>query len=321
MGVLTRSSVALALVFAACAPEANVEGNFDDQQVGTVDGGSGDSVGDVDAQIVPTIDGTWLHYHQMSTCVDLGQASVELVNRTLYIVESEESADEFGTLTERWTACDIELSEVFGLLPRITPALLEHGFPFETRQGLVTGTSIGARYASGAVPELWGLEMDEPASEPMPSNDDCTRVPGDASAVSCDDDRIIDMDRDGNPGATLRFNDGVCEAYVVQRTTNFFQGQFVRPDRIEGNPDGPFGGAVGVTGQVVLDATTSFCTTEYETRSNDAFSGWARQRIDGRGGALNLDANGDGSITCDEVVDAGPQLFARRANNDDSCER
>ena len=324
MGVLTRAGVVAGLVLgSACVPEPDGSGLFDAQQVGLVDaGGDGSgSPGEVNAEVVLELDGTWLHYHQMSTCVDVGQGSFELVNRTLYIVESTESGDDFGTLRESWTACDIELSPVLGLTPRVPPGQYAFGYPFETEQGLVTATAVGGRYASGAVAELWGLTMDAPVSEPMPSLADCTRVSGDPAAVSCDDPRVIDMDQDGLPGITLTFNDGVCQAFVVQRTTNYFQGEFVRPDRIVGNPAGPYGGAVGYTGQVILDATTTLCTTTYSTRSNDAYSGWARQRIDGQGGALNLDADGDGVIRCDEVVDIAPSLFNRRPSDDDLCER
>lgn len=324
MGILVRVvAVGGLLLVGACVPESGGEGLFDAQQLGRADvvDDGGLLPGEIEAVVVPELDGTWLHYHQMSTCVDVGQGSFELVNRTLYIVETTESADDFGTLQESWTACDIELSPVLGLTPRLPEGQYTFGYPFTTEQGLVTGTAVGSRYASGAVAELWGLTMTEPVSEPMPSLADCTRVPGSPSAVSCADDRVIDMDQDGLPGITLTFNDGVCQAFVVQRTTNYFQGEFVRPDRIEGNPSGPYGGAVGYTGQVILDATTPLCTTTYSTRSNDAYSGWARQRIDGLGGSLDLDTNADGVIECDEVVDVAPSLFNRRPSNDVQCER
>lgn len=322
MGVLIRWAVAGAglLALAGCEPAAPESTGFDAQVFAEVDAGVVEGSGRVtNAETVPTLDGVWLHYQQMAHCVDLGQASWEIVNRTLYIVDVTESTDGFGALTEEWTACDIELTEVFGLLPRVTQPLLEHGFPFTTRQGLVTGTTEGFRYASGAVPELWGIAMDDPVADPFVSTDDCTRIAGDPAAVECGDDRIFDMDQDGKPGITLEFS--VCEAYVVQRTTNYLTGFFVTADRIEGALDGGYGGGVGRTRQVIMDATEALCRTEYDVRSNDDYSQWSRQRIDGLGGALNLDANGDGEFTCDEVLPYQALLFDRRAQNDDHCER
>jgi hypothetical protein len=313
---LTRTlcaSLALGLM-TACVPETPIQTDIPEQ----VQDVGFDSATDV-AIGVDTMDGTWLHFSQMSTCVRVGVQSFELLSRTIYIVDVEQTDEQFGTLSESWTACDIELTELLGLLPRVSDGLLEHGFPVVTERGQTNGTAIGSYYASGPMSELWGLEMDDPTRDIFPDPDLCERV-DDPEQVECSDDRIVDMDQDGLPGVTLQFND-VCQAYVVQRTTNHFSGPFVRPDRIEGNATGPFGGAAGQTLQVIMDATESLCTTEYGSRSNDAFSSFARQRIDGQGGALNLDADGDGRIVCDEVMDAAPQLFSRRGQNNDHCER
>ena len=322
MGVLIRAGLSLSVcaAIAACAPSAPESSAFDAQVFEEADTGGFEGSGlETNAETVPKLDGTWLQYQQMASCVDLGQASWEIVNRTLYIVNVIESDDGFGALTEEFTACDIELTEIFGLLPRVPDAILEHAFPFTTRQGMVTGTSEGFRYASGAVAELWGIAMDDPVADAFVSSDDCERVEGDPQGVTCADERIFDMDQDGKPGVTLEFS--VCEAYVVQRTTNYLTGYFVKPDRIEGSLDGGYGGGVGRSRQVILDATEALCRTEYEVRSNDDYSQWARQRIDGLGGALNLDADGDGAITCDEVLPYQALLFERRAGNDEHCER
>lgn len=241
---------------------------------------------DVQAVPMPTIDGIWLHYHHVATCVDLGSLTETFV-RGLHIIESVQNTS--GILSETWTACDIELSPVLGMTPAVTDGLLITTFPIVTEGGLVTGTIAGGGYSSGPVAELWGVALDDPVNDSFPTD--------------IDDPRIFDSDLDGKPAATLVFGD-FCETYVAQRTSSAFYGEYTAPDRIEGT-------AVSTTEQIVIDATQSLCEISYETRSNDARNTFVRIRIDGQGNSLNLDANGDGQITCDEVIPYKDILFER----------
>ena len=67
MGILVRVvAVGGLLLVGACVPESGGEGLFDAQQLGradVVDDGAGP--GAIEAEVVPELDGTWLHYHQI----------------------------------------------------------------------------------------------------------------------------------------------------------------------------------------------------------------------------------------------------------------
>jgi len=301
------TALLLTLVLCGCPPSEGPEhGGFEDQ---TFDA-SGDAgfptelTRETGAEKVDLVDGVWLHYSQLATCVDVGSQSFDNLNRTLYIVDITQ--DDFGITEETWLGCEVVLSPVLNLLPALRRENLDVIYPVVTEGGLTATTTIGAGYASAPVAELWGLELDDPVADTLP--------------VSAEDDRIIDTDEDGNPGATLVFGTNICEAFVTQRTSAIYSGRFVTFDRIEGI-------AVSTTEQFVIDASTSFCRTRYVTRPNDERSTFARQRIDGQGGgSLNLATDRDGTITCDDLL-AGEAtydvlidaLFDRLPLDDDVC--
>ena len=251
------------------------------------------------------ISGTWLHYSQLSTCVDIGSESFETYARTLYLVDIEH--DDYGVAIESWRGCDIELTPVLNLLGVLKAENYDSIFPVTSRGGLATSTAVGGGYASGPMVELWGIALDDPVHDELPTDGD--------------DDRIYDSDGDGHPGATLVMGTNVCDAYLFQRTSAIFMGRVVANDRIEGN-------AVSTTEQVIIDATTMFCMSTYDSRPNDARNAFARQRVDGEGGSLDLDTDGDGLVTCDEVIgdheDFQPvvaALFDRIDLDDSVCSR
>jgi len=287
--------LALALICSACAVDRPA-GTFDDQERAPDAGLS--EPGNLDRSAVEpldSIDGTWLVFGEISTCVSIFEVE-ELLQSSLYIVETE-TVDP-PRVTEVWDACDIELSPILGLQSIITSALLAGAYPITIEDGMSAGGAEGAGYTSGPLPELWGLEMVDPLREPFPD--------------AVDDARIVDSDLDGQPGATLLVSDNLCETYLAQRSISNYQGQLVAPDEIRGS-------LFSVTEQLRIDATTALCQSGYETQSNQARSTFTRIRVDGRGNSINLDLNADGAITCDEVVDAADALFERHPPDHDAC--
>ena len=269
------------LIFSACPPDSGPSStHFIDQETVSVEQPlpPSDLTPETGASYVDTSNGYWLHYSQSATCVDVGSESFDNINRSLYLIEMAQ--DDFGVLLETWTACDLELSPVLNLLPVIKEENYNAIYPVVTEGGLFTSTNIGGGYSSGPFIELWGLNLDNPLLDPLPTDGD--------------DPAIYDADGDGFPGATLVFGTDICEAYVAQRTITHFMGNLVTYDRLEGT-------SVMKTRQLVIDANTSFCRTSYSTRSNDTRSRFARQRVDGQGGSLDLDVDGDGTITCEEI--------------------
>ncbi len=298
----TSPAIVVALVVgfaAACAPpSAPSDLEFEDRDTGA---GADAATLDVvpaggDAIVVEDLEGAWLHYQQVSTCVDFGDLHFEQYTRYTYLVEVEQN--ERDVATETWTACSLELSPVLSMQPTVTPALLTTSFPVVTGGYKVFDTDVGAEWHSGPVPEVWGIDFAEPATEPFPYEDD--------------DPRIYDSDADGNPGATLIFGDDICRAYMVNRTLNNHHGEFVAPDRIAGSVN-------SATEQNIIDATGEICGREYITRDNQPRNVFERVRIDGRGGALDL-RDEEGTIDCETVLLARPELIERIEADDASCD-
>lgn len=288
--MLVLAAVPLAGALTACAPpDAPQQSTYADQQIEADAGGRADT-GVVEAEWVETLDGTWLQYSQASNCVDVfGVSYIDQMQRTFYIVETTQS--QLGVLTETFTACDVELAPVLGLQATVPQALLQTTWPVTVPGGLTTGTlRPGAGYTSGQLAELWGIALDDPFNDPVPTADD-----------GPDDPRIVDLDGDGNPGSTLVFPDQ-CEAYIAQRTNTTMAGVMTAPDRIEGGIPLGHGVLNSHAGQYIVDASNALCATRYGLSPQPGRAQFVRVRVDGRGGALNIDADGDGEITCEEAL-------------------
>ena len=233
------------------------------------------------------LDGYWVHYSQVSTCVAIG-SSLEQINRSLYLIKVEQS--EHGGLEETWEACQIDLTPVISVQARVPEALRQSVYPLHTQQGLFVGIPPQQVYHSGAVAEVWGIRFEYPLLDPMPN--------------MTDDERIYDMDEDGEVGVTLYIGD-TCLAYMTQRRITHYHGQMIAPDEITGE-------ALSVTEQYIMEASAPICKTAYQTRSNPNRSHFSRIRIDGKGGAINLDQNQDGTIECTELLAQRGQIFPNR---------
>ena len=231
-----------------------------------------------------TLDGYWIHYSQVSTCVEIG-SSLEQYNRSLYLVHVTQSAH--GALSERWEACEIDLTPVISVKAQVPEALRDSVYPIDTHGGQVVGSPPSQYYTSGALLELWGIDMEDPLIDLMPTE--------------TDDQRLYDMDEDGEAGVTLQIGDA-CLAYMAQRRITHYYGDLTAADRIDGE-------ALSVTEQFIIEASAPICKTAYQTRSNPNRSHFTRIRVDGRGGAINLDINNDDEVDCTEVQMARNQLF------------
>ena len=279
------------LIFSCDAPEAP-KSLFNTQEVSQISGEESNTLtgGENEqamVEFIPSLEGAWVHYSQVSTCVDIG-SSLEQFNRSLYTVQVVMS--DHGALTEVWEACEIDLTPVISVRARVPEALRGRVYPIETTGALVVGQPPSQRYISAPLAEIWGIEMSAPLIDPMPTTPE--------------DDRIYDMDEDGQVGVTLEIGDA-CLAYMTQRRITSFHGEFTAPDTIEGE-------ALSVTEQYIIDASAPICKTSYQTRSNPSRSHFERIRIDGRGGSINLDLDGDGAVSCEELSIGRDALFIER---------
>ena len=296
----------LAVSSAGCDTPDAPPSAFEPQRINTGGDTSGGESASSGAQLTlgelsyqESLEGMWVHYSQVSTCVDIG-SSLEQFNRSLYLVELNELPH--GGIIETWEACEIDLTPVITVQARVPERLRASVYPLETRSGQVSGAPPEQFYVSGPLIELWGVSMDDPRVDPMP--------------VDADDERISDTDGDGQVGVTLSLGDA-CEAYMIQRRQSSYTGSLTAPHLIEGE-------ILSVTEQLILDASAPLCKTSYQTRSHPERSIFTRVRVDGRAGSFNLDADQDGTVSCDEVLAARnvlfDQIFELREVDDSSCQ-
>ena len=131
-----------------------------------------------EVEFTDTPDGIWAHWSEVSTCVDIGQ-SIEQINRTLYRVNVESTPQ--GTLKETWQACRIELTPVISVQAQVPEPLRQSVYPIEHQSAQQIGLPPSVNYLSGPVIETWGVNLDNPLLDLMPTQ--------------LDDERIYDQDQ------------------------------------------------------------------------------------------------------------------------------
>lgn len=239
-----------------------------------------------------TMSGTWLLVHENSSCV-LGNEQVTLAD---YLVEIDQRG---RSLVERRRICALELSPVLGLRLGVPEAAFSSVVFPQVDRGVITGLAPGGGYTSSTELALWGLELEEPWGEELPTDDE--------------DPQVIDADDDGHPGVTFEIGQGTCDRYTVQRQLIRYQGLLTEPNRVEGS-------SVTFTESRALGGTSSICRIAPPVRSNDALSSFVMVRVDGQGGAFDADVDADGEITCPEVRQLGVLLNPGREPEPTHCQ-
>jgi hypothetical protein len=292
----TCLSVFLAAALAACAPTRQ-EGSFPSVEVTAVDAGPGlDSAAfDGSGQTLTALDGTWVLLEVNSTCVHVLASAVEnfayawnLVNVT-QIGSSVDGRTRWIRVTSK--PCFKDLTPIImdlaanvpsSMLQKIPPSqfvctvtLSDKADP-DAEPVDLTGASLACE------PELvtWGLALDDPWNDPVPTDKD--------------DPHVIDQDEDGNPGVTLILGDDVCDMYLVQRTVCLYEGTFTSQARLKGTFQADLQ-------QKVLDGTQPLCLSENETTDNQPRNRLYLMRVDGFAGPVDADVDGNGQVTCSEV--------------------
>lgn len=282
-----------ALVLAACQPEVT-NGTFPTQtppDAGT-DTSSGTQLGEGGG--TGNMQGTWLLVHEQSNCVTFVGNVQEALSVSLEIVHFEQ---EGLRLREERETCAINLYPIFGLDNSFPNEVAQTINPLLVEDSFVSGSGFGTGYASGVVHQIYGFATEDPIADPMPSGPS--------------DPRLVDHDEDGDPGVTLIVG-GTCRMYVAQRALIRYLGTVVAPNQIRGR---------SITGiqQVVLGSSNLICRAERGITPNDPFSRFELSRIDGQGGAVNFDTNGDGRVTCDEVLPRQAELWTYRDPDPGNC--
>ena len=239
-----------------------------------------------------TMAGTWLLVHEASTCVVVD----EQVTWGSYLIEI---AQDGRILTETRRECEVTLSPVFGLVAVVPEATLESLRFYPVDSGLVSSLAVGGSYNSSTEVGLWGVELDDPLADLVPTDPD--------------DPAVFDGDGDGNPGVTFGAAGTTCERYVAHRQVVRYFGTFVRPNQIDGS-------SITVTDSNVIGSSMPLCGVNPRITANDEHSRFRMVRIDGAGESIDLDDDGDGAVSCEEAEPWFERVLERREQDAANCD-
>jgi hypothetical protein len=263
----------------------------DDAPDGTSGGGT--SGGDEP----PTdLSGVWVRATDWSTCV---RVIGRFDESRIYTLTRVEVTQRGYRVSERHEICQVRSTPVAGLETLIPKAAVDAGNPILVESALF-GQGVGATYAGGLQVQLWGMRMNDPLTDALPTRE------------GLPDPRIYDADGDGFPGVTFTVGGDFCFMRAVQRTLSSIYGTLQPDGRILGQ-------SAVVSEQVVLEATSSFCDTSWEVRANDTFNNIVMVRADDP--ALGLDADGDGTVTCEEIIAGQDRVIVWSEVSRDRCRR
>ncbi len=258
------------LLVVACEPTLTPSG-FDAQ---TFDISTTDTVTlPTDVTATADLSGTWVLVTDWSTCVAIGD-EIELRNYELSRIQIVQTGVQ---LRETREDCSIANTPLLGMTTVVPPAAVASANPMYSTS-FVPAQGVGAPYIGGVEVQTWGLKLANPETDAMPAD--------------ANDPRVVDSDNDGHPGVTLKVG-GVCDLYAVQRAIMVRSGSIQADGTISGE-------AARHVVQVPLGASQGFCAQPFSTVSNQTNNHWQLLRVDRQG--LDLDIDGDGTVTCDEIV-------------------
>lgn len=286
--------VASLALCAACSVE-RTPGTFAPQDF--ADTGGVDAPATVDAALgagagAGTMTGTWLLVHEASTCVVVD----EQVTWGSYLLEIEQQG---RVLTEARRECELTLSPVFGLQMVASDAALGSLAFHEVDKGLVSAPTVGGTYNSSTEVGLWGIELNDPLADEVPTEPD--------------DPAVFDSDGDGNPGVTLQAAGTSCERWLAHRQVVRYFGTFTQPNQIDGT-------SLTATESNVIGSSMPLCGVNPRITANDEHSRFRMVRVDGAGESVDLDADGDGTISCEEAAPWFERVLERREQDAANCD-
>lgn len=283
--------LALSLLAGCSVPEAG-DGDFPSRDASALDSDVFDQgqtgLGDAGLSLDDPR-GTWLLFAEDHKCLSAVGTSVENLIWTTYRVEVLEASEVSGggrTLRSRIELCAQDLSPFIGGLRTIVPPAIPAAVPERDWTLFVAGTEAGAAVVGAEVMELWGAAGITP-EQSLPVDDT--------------DPRLVDLDDDGRPGVSFSVGSdtggSVCEVFVVQRTRFRLDGTVQNARSITGT----FWSQVDKT---ILGSTAALCAPENVMVQSPIANRFVMIRVDGQAGALHIDLDGDGTVSCAELVGA-----------------
>jgi hypothetical protein len=229
------------------------------------------------------------------TFVQLGPARVRLESAALtpdpqcvlapstVLVELVQQGRE---LEAHYTTCAVtfpSVTSVVGTVENFADASFYDAIPVVDASFELSGTALGARYAPPPSVVVVGAELDAPATDALPEDEN--------------DARVVDADDDGEPGVTVTNSLG-GEQRIVYRNIGETQGRVRSSVSVVGDE---LGDLLAKTETRVFGIGGGFVP-----RTTALGSVVELQRVDGAFASFDADANGDGVISCQEAVDAAP---------------
>jgi len=279
----------------ACGAPEPPSGDYPDV---TRDGGTTADTGSSDVVVGDELmaGGTWMMWYETSTCVQVLSVAIETVTQTLQLASVEQEPG--GVLRHKIRNCRVEQTPILGVTTTIPLLLVESLEPREWL-GVVDGNRTGASYFSQRSTELWGLKLQDPEHEELPT--------------APTDPRIFDQDGDGQPGVTLDLGTNLCSMYVVQRAISQWKGKIDSAIQVSGIGN-------NLTTQISLGGTGGFCASQFKTTNPPDSARFVLRRVDGQHGSVNIDSNQDGVIDCEDVRAYGSEPFGPRPPDNTRCE-
>lgn len=114
------------------------------------------------------------------------------------------------TYTE--TVCGLVTEKVFGAETTYTDAFIR-SVGVKRRTGILAGVGTGAVFRAGPYAQWFGVDLKDPMKDPLPTDPK--------------DPRLVDTDKDGQPGVTVKINHpmvGAGDVYVAQRSVVRLEG-------------------------------------------------------------------------------------------------
>ncbi len=189
-----------------------------------------------------------------------------------------------------FTTCFVTLAPVKSIAGTVTeeaPPAFVGAIPPVHAHFTLEDVALGAVFDPPASVVVSGAALADPGTDALPT--------------SADDPRVRDSDGDGAPGVTIH-NSLAGDQNITFRNTGDTRGRVESGNRIVGDSAGDLS---ALPESSVLGAGDAFLPDVEGVPSV-----WEMVRVDGQNGAPDMDDNGDGEVSCQEIVDAADFLFS-----------
>ena len=193
------------------------------------------------------------------------------------------------SVTAEYTTCFVTLAPVRSIVGEVTntaPPAFTDAIPVIHTTFELSGVALGASYDPPASVVVSGATLSVPESDELPTSED--------------DERVRDSDGDGRPGVTV-INSLGGEQNISFRNRGDTHGVVESGNRVLGATEGDL---TALPESSVLGMGNGFLPAFESVPSV-----FEMVRVDGRDGAPDLDTDGDGLVSCREIVDAQAFLF------------